>query len=41
VNNNKTFAVELNKAKADVAALLAKVNAMLTSDQAAGVRASS
>jgi len=41
VNNNKTFAVELNKAKADVAALIAKVNAMLTSDQAAGVRASS
>ena len=41
VNNSKTFAVELNKAKADVAALEAKVNAMLTSDQAAGVRASS
>ena len=41
INNAKTTAVELNKAKADVAALIAKVNAMLTSDQAAGVRASS
>ena len=41
INDAATFAVELNKAKADVAALLAKVNAMLTSDQAAGVRASS
>ena len=55
INNCKSFAVELNKVKADVAnrdtqivalvadvtALRSKINAILASDEAAGVRASS
>ena len=41
INDAKSFAVELNKATADVANLITKVNAILASDAAAGVRASS
>jgi predicted RecA/RadA family phage recombinase len=41
INDAKSFAVELNKANVDVAALEAKINAILLSDETAGVRASS